>query len=269
MPLIGIVTGVVADGKQRKSDAEELPMAILSRLPVEMEQGMMLEVPFRELVNDEPDNSNDDELAPPLMRLTTTSPVFYTSSRLSSLAPEHIPLWTALHGFGPQGQDYAAGFARLAHKMPHPHPQDAPLNGCPVSSNESAVHLIRNSFNYTSISLPATTLDHQYYGILFHSTRLRSAPSKSIRALYATDRHAHEEAIRSGGLLMYWYGVPNAAGENVATCLWTSRDDAVTASRLPRHRAAAALASSVYENYDVVRYMVRVKGGKVEVETWK
>jgi hypothetical protein len=269
MPLIGIATGVVADGKQRKSDAEELPMAILSRLPVEMEQGMMSEVPFRELVNDDSDDSDDGEFVPSLMRLKDPSPVFYTSSHLPSLAPEHIPIWKALHQFGPNHQDYAAAFAQVERTAPHPLSHAASSSGCPVSSNDHAIHLIRTVFNYSSISVPATTPDNTYYGIVFRSTRHCSAPSKLIRALYATDRHAHEESTRSGGLLMYWYGIPNDAGENVTTCLWTSRDDAVTASQLPRHRTAAGLASTVYQNYDVMRYLLRVDGGRMGIEAWK
>lgn len=261
---------MVAEPKEKKSNVGAGPRPILSRLPVEMDQRVLLEVPFGDSGDDDSDSDDDDdEFVPPLMELTTPSVIFYTSSRLHTLSMEHIPLWKALHRFGPQRQDYAAAFARFSRSAPHPLPQDASLMGCPVSSNESFIGLIRTSFNYTSISLPLTTPNHPYYGILFRSTRHRSTPSKSIRALYAADRRAHEEAINSGGLLMYWYGNPNAAGENVATCVWTSRDDAVIASRLARHRAAAALASSVYQNYDVVRYVLKVEGGRVAVEEWK
>jgi hypothetical protein len=271
IPHFGIAKGVLAEPKEKKSVVGAVSRPILSRLPAEMDQRVLLGVPFGDSGDDDSDSDDDDddEYVPPLMELTTPSAIFYTSSRLATLALEHIPLWKALHRFGPQRQDYAAAFARLSRTAPHPLPQDVMSTGCPVSSNESFIHLIRTSFNYTNISLPATTPNHEYYGILFRSTRHRSAPSKSIRDLYAADRRAHEEAINSGGLLMYWYGIPNAAGENVATCVWTSRDDAVTASRLVRHRAAAALASSVYQNYDVVRYVLKVESGRVAVEAWK
>lgn len=229
--------------------------------------GPLVEVPFEEGSLD--DSDEDDEPVPPLMRLANRSSVFYTQSRLSTLSSLHIPFWQALHSFGPQRQDYAATFARLSRAVPHPLSLGASTNGCPVTSNESYIQLIRSTFNYTTISLTATTPDHRYYCVLFRSTRRRTASSASIRALYAADRRAHEEAITSGGLLMYWYGVPNAAGENVATCAWTSREEAVKASRLTRHRAAVALAGGVYETYEVVRYVLKVEKGSVSVEAWK
>lgn len=229
--------------------------------------GPLVEVPFEDVSLD--DSDEDDESVPPLLRLAIPSSVFYTKSHLSTLSPEHLAFWQALHNFGPQRQDYAAAFARLARAVPHPLPLGASTNGCPVTPNESYIQLIRSVFNYTTISLPATTPDHRYYCVLFRSTRHRSASPDSIRALYAADRRAHEEAMTSGGLLMYWYGVPNVAGENVATCVWTSREEAIKASRLARHRAAASLAGGVYETYEVVRYILKVDKGSVSVEAWK
>ncbi|GHJ90047.1 hypothetical protein NliqN6_6449 [Naganishia liquefaciens] len=269
IPHFAIAPGIVAEPSDRRIlGGKDVPRPILSRLPVEMDKtGPLVKVPFGNEATD--DSDEDDEIAPPLLRLSTPSSVFYTQSRLPALSSEHIPFWHALHRFGPQRQDYAAAFARLARTAPHPLAPNSSASGCLVMSNESYIQLVRSVFNYTAISLPATIPDHRYYCVLFRSTRHRSAPPESIRGLYAADRRAHEEAITSGGLLMYWYGVPNAAGENVATCAWTSREEAVRASRLEKHRAAAALAGRVYETYEVVRYVLNVKEGTVNVEAWK
>ena len=36
--------------------------------------------------------------------------------------------------------------------------------------------------------------------------------------LFVLDKNSHAEAVRSGGLLKYWYGEPDAEGANLATC---------------------------------------------------
>ena len=34
------------------------------------------------------------------------------------------------------------------------------------------------------------------------------------------DKESHKEAVASGGLLKYWFGVPNAHQQNLATCMF-------------------------------------------------
>ncbi|KAJ9091895.1 hypothetical protein QFC19_008921 [Naganishia cerealis] len=163
---------------------------------------------------------------------------------------------------------------------------------CPVGFAKHAaayVSLIQHAFNWSALPpLPAHT-DGKYYGVLFRSTRhTQYLPSSSSgfttttttttstdrdpsSALYAADRQAHEEAVESGGLLMYWYGEPDSQGNNVATCVWTGRDAARRASRLEKHRVAAALAGEVYATYELVRYCVRKVQGEtgVRIEVWE
>lgn len=78
------------------------------------------------------------------------------------------------------------------------------------------------------------------YIVAFRSTRRKDADADR---LYQADRDAHEEAVTAGGLLLYWYGSVNRAGENLATCIWQSRRDAIAANRNPKHAIAARLAS--------------------------
>lgn len=70
---------------------------------------------------------------------------------------------------------------------------------------------------------------------------------------------------------MYWYGSPDVkTGENLATCIWTSRKAALKASKLELHKKAAGFAAPSYERYDLVRYKVVKKAGEreVKIEEW-
>lgn len=71
---------------------------------------------------------------------------------------------------------------------------------------------------------------------------------------------------------MYWYGIPDpATGNNLASCIWTDREAARRASRLPFHREAAEHAKWAYREFELSRYAVVKKKGesKVRVEEWK
>ena len=90
-------------------------------------------------------------------------------------------------------------------------------------------------------------------------------------ALYDADRLAHEEAIRNGGLILYWYGTPDKnTGLNLATCIWQSRAHAVAANSRPHHIKAMRLAAASYERYDLERWrLVKERGERgVKVQTY-
>ena len=54
-----------------------------------------------------------------------------------------------------------------------------------------------------------------FYIVVFRS----QIPSTSVREeLGRLDEKSHMEANKSGGLLKYWFGVPDANGRNLATC---------------------------------------------------
>lgn len=63
----------------------------------------------------------------------------------------------------------------------------------------------------------------KYYVIVFRS---QIKPGTERPYLGLLDEGAHVEAVEAGGLLKYWFGVPDAEGRNLATCLWRHRDDA-------------------------------------------
>ena len=196
--------------------------------------------------------------------------VMYTRSRLPFLDAASVDLWKALHHFRPLTADYASGY--LAAHPPHPLPASCTSSfaSCPAFTSATARGLaqLRASFNWSTLPpLPLST-SRVWYGVLFLSVRKPGSESVSF---YEADRLAHEEATRSGGLIMYWYGSPNpSTGANLATCIWTSRTAAIEASKLPLHKKAAQYAAPSYERYDLVRYKVvkLPRETKLRIEAW-
>ncbi|KAL9933254.1 hypothetical protein V8E36_007972 [Tilletia maclaganii] len=213
----------------------------------------------------------------------------YTNSRLPRIDDGSFQLWSVLQDFRPITEDYAAGYVgastpakgkgHSAQVAPHPlpagsHPTDAPPPQCPAFASSrsakslAAIQTVRRVFNWASLPDLPRDLEQTWYGVAFRSARREGSESAN---LYEADRRAHEEAVDSGGLLMYWYGTPNVVtGENLATCVWTSRADAIAASRLPIHAEAAAHSLPAFRVYDLTRYAVRKFRGetKLHIDVW-
>ena len=82
-----------------------------------------------------------------------------------------------------------------------------------------------NSFNWTTVieSLVASLRvndDFEWQPEAFYIIVFRSQipPTTDRSRLFALDELSHAEAMESGGLLKYWFGVPDAEGRNLATC---------------------------------------------------
>lgn len=218
--------------------------------------------------------------------------VTYTRARLPVIDDESYHLWQSLHALRGISDDYADGYAakpstrgsRAAKpapssvnevaSAPHPIAEGMDVSQCPAFSppTSTAAHralaLVKRLFNWDE--LPSLPIDDEYtwYGVAFRSKRRIGSESMN---LYEADRRSHEEAVDSGGLLMYWYGTPNAqTGHNLATCIWTNRQDAIRASSLPLHARAAAHALQAYDSFELNRYALRkVKGeAKLRLEEW-
>ncbi|SCV69828.1 BQ2448_1222 [Microbotryum intermedium] len=190
----------------------------------------------------------------------TNTRVGYTRSHLPSIDEASIALHHALHALQPKTDRYAY------------EPYD-------------------EAFNSDDVKLPVH-LEREWYIVAFRSTRAKDSPS---RDLYEADRQAHEEAVtvstrtfdpfrnprlspsyhfddlQAGGLLAYWFGVPNSHGSNLATCIWMSRAHAVRAIAGPKHVEAMRLAEAMYANYDLERYVLRKTKGElgVTIEPWR
>ena len=66
-----------------------------------------------------------------------------------------------------------------------------------------------------------------FYIVVFRS---QVPPTTDRTALGALDQKSHVEATKSGGLLKYWFGLPDENGRNLATCA------------APRHECTVAIA---------------------------
>jgi len=192
--------------------------------------------------------------------------VHYTKARLPEIDEASLVLWRTLHGLRAVTADYAGGFLsnyqpRVHHGCSHTCPAAAATSTS--SKNLAALEVIRRVFNWDRLAELPVDLTGEWYGVAFRSARKKGSESLS---LYEADRLAHEEAVRSGGLLVYWYGVPDpATGENLATCIWTSRALAIKANSLPMHATAARFAKEAYALYDLERYTVKKLAGETKL----
>ena len=81
-----------------------------------------------------------------------------------------------------------------------------------------------DSFNWTDVFAYLRKLIHEYghvwrrqhfYIVVFRS----QIPATTNRIeLGELDQRSHAEAMKSGGLLKYWFGMPDVHGRNLATC---------------------------------------------------
>ncbi|WVR07246.1 hypothetical protein IAU60_004287 [Kwoniella sp. DSM 27419] len=156
-------------------------------------------------------------------------------TRLPDIDPASLALHQALHSFAPVNEDYAS-----------------------TSYDEA--------FNWSSLTLPKS-VSREWYCVVFRSRR---KPESANLSLYKADREAHEEAVRNGGLVMYWYGVPDETGLNLATCIWQSRRHAIKAIAGPKHMKAMRETQGAYETYALERWVLSKRAGekRLRLDKW-
>lgn len=101
-----------------------------------------------------------------------------------------------------------------------------------------------------------------FYIVVFRS---QVPPSTDRSHLAELDKTAHTEAVKSGGLLKYWFGTPDIDGRNVATCVWRRREDAAPGSGGEGHKAAMRATIKMYTEWKIERLKLVVKEN---VEQW-
>ncbi|KAF8893370.1 hypothetical protein BD779DRAFT_1045711 [Infundibulicybe gibba] len=186
----------------------------------------------------------------PSETITLHNPPLVTDTRLPDIDPASLSLHKALHQFRPVDSNYA--------------------------ENPYA-----DAFNWSELVLPADE-DREWYCVVFRSRRRPGSDGGRklgthpyfiyvsyflpLIALYDADKKAHEEAVRNGGLIMYWYGIPNPqTGMNLATCIWQSRKHAMAANSQPYHAAAMRLAAQSFDTYNLERYRLQKLRGETGV----
>lgn len=79
---------------------------------------------------------------------------------------------------------------------------------------------VANNLRYLVRTAKYVWTDQHFYIVVFRS---QITPTTNRSHLSDLDRISHVEAMKSGGLLKYWFGVTDEAGRNVATCWCTPR----------------------------------------------
>ena len=127
----------------------------------------------------------------------------------------------------------------------------------PVRSDYQTAGVLE-SFNWETVL--AGTPAGRWYLVVFRSVHRSDADEQRLTEI---DNDAYAEAMAaSGGLLVYFRGEPDAAGNCVSFCLWTSRDEARRASALPLHMAAMECVPQMYESYRLeAQHLVWDTGG--------
>ncbi|KAL5507104.1 hypothetical protein ACEPAH_6560 [Sanghuangporus vaninii] len=175
---------------------------------------------------------SDSRFESPISRPPT---VLTTATRLPDIDPVSLSLHRALHYFRPLDEKYAS----------RPYEQ---------------------AFNWSELRLLEDE-EREWYCVAFRSRRRQGSNGDE---LYEADKKAHEEAVQNGGLLMYWYGVPDPiTGLNLATCIWQSRAHAAAANSRPHHIRAMRLARDAYEIYTLERHVLRKRRGTTSVSVEK
>ncbi|KAL4997111.1 hypothetical protein BDV10DRAFT_186478 [Aspergillus recurvatus] len=133
------------------------------------------------------------------------------------------------------------------------------------------------SFNWASVFVTLHNLaekesylwsQQSFYVVVFRSILQADADGDRLHLL---DERSHAEAVSSGGLLKYWFGVKNGRRENLATCLWRSRKDARAGGTGPWHAQARGAARKMYEKieFTTLELVVGEKVGEWEFREWK
>lgn len=139
----------------------------------------------------------------------------HTHARLPELDEPGRALHAALHAFRPVTADYALGYVSISSNFdtdsapiaPHPVAPTATAAECPVftpsrsAKAAAALAVVKRVFNWSELPDLPKDMAGEFYGVAFRS--VRKLGSESLN-LYEADRMAHEEAVASGGLIMYW-----------------------------------------------------------------
>ena len=139
--------------------------------------------------------------------------------------------------------------------------------------DDYAVAPYKDSFNWSTVVYRLRHLlkqsDFQWtQQMKFYIVAFRSQlPSTTDRGhLGALDKAAHAEATASGGILKYWFGIPDENGRNLATCtfpfltpeaysdikgIWRDPQDAKRGGAGPGHRQAIRETRALYLEWGI------------------
>ncbi|KAI9840045.1 MAG: hypothetical protein M1819_000238 [Sarea resinae] len=102
-----------------------------------------------------------------------------------------------------------------------------------------------------------------FYVVAFRSRIPRTTNYEDLARL---DLEAHMEATKSGGLLKYWFGLPDADGRNLATCVWREREDARRGGTGEGHQRAMRATRGLYAEWALERFRFTIEDGALQWE---
>ena len=147
------------------------------------------------------------------------------------------------------------------------------LSQLQLATPDYAVVRYEDVFDFDALMCELRSLAHQagvewkrqdFYVVEFRSKLKHEYDGERLAYL---DKESHREAVASGGLLKYWFGVPNVNQQNLATCMcdippmygksltepgfWRSKEDAIKGGRGPQHRIAKGIIMTTYKHIDI------------------
>jgi hypothetical protein len=126
--------------------------------------------------------------------------------------------------------------------------QDRLINVTPLYAKQP----IQSGFNWSEAF---TGIEPgEWYLVVFRSQHRADADEQSLDE---HDRRAFEAARRTPGFMHYFGGTPTEDRACLSFCLWENQGQAKLASAHEAHQTAAQLANSVYESFQLERYIVR------------
>ncbi|MCJ1441306.1 MAG: hypothetical protein MMC23_001792 [Stictis urceolatum] len=129
------------------------------------------------------------------------------------------------------------------------------------------------SFNWSSIIQELRRLlqaeesfrwrqEESFYIVVFRS---QIPPTTDRSHLGALDEQSHAEAMEGGGLLKYWFGIPDITGRNLATCIWRDFGDSKRGSVGRGHKQATKETRALYTEWGIDRLNLRIG---LDAQTW-
>ncbi|MCJ1330038.1 hypothetical protein MMC10_006719 [Thelotrema lepadinum] len=150
----------------------------------------------------------------------------------------------------------------------------------------------KNAFNWDGVFAELKSLaekakyswpqSRQYHIIAFYSQLDQTIGSPEAPKLADLDEAAFDEAIEIGGLLKYWFGIPDDKGRNLATCehcaelipikmlmpvgIWRSKEEANAVRGKTSHMKAKTEGFQMYHNILIQELELTVEAGLVNLE---
>ena len=156
---------------------------------------------------------------------------------LSTLSPEYQALLLALQSLIPRDDRYAFDPYKETFNI------DEVISLARVYAKTLNAH-----FDGTSMYVIA------FRSILYDKVQQLSSKRQWLADV---DKASHQEANESGGLLKYWFGTPDDEhAQNLATCWWVSKQDAVKGGGGKAHRDGMKTVRLWFKHWKVEEYEV-------------